>query len=55
VPAVVLVSTAVTYGTTRFRAAAETSLVVLAAVAADALWSRIRQRDGTGPMNTPTV
>lgn len=55
VPAVVLVSVAVTYGTTRFRATAETSLVVLAAIALDALWTRFRQREGTGPMNTATV
>jgi hypothetical protein len=42
VPAIVLVSVALTYGTTRFRAAAETSLVVLAAIAIDALAARVR-------------
>jgi hypothetical protein len=30
----------VTYGSNRFRAPAETSLVVLAAIAIDALWQR---------------
>jgi 4-amino-4-deoxy-L-arabinose transferase-like glycosyltransferase len=44
VPAIVLVSVALTYGTTRFRAAAETSLVVLAAVAIDALVTRLQSR-----------
>ena len=49
-------SAAVTYGTTRFRAAAETSLVVLAAVALDALWTRVRQgAESTGPSSTATV
>jgi 4-amino-4-deoxy-L-arabinose transferase-like glycosyltransferase len=40
VPVVVLVTTAVTYGNTRFRASAEVVLAVLAAVAIDALLAR---------------
>jgi len=45
VPGIVLVSAAVTYGTTRLRAAAETSLAVLAAVAFAAIldWARTRR------------
>jgi 4-amino-4-deoxy-L-arabinose transferase-like glycosyltransferase len=39
-PAIVIVTVAVTYGSNRFRAPAETSLVVLAAIAIDALWQR---------------
>ena len=41
-PAVVLFTVAVTYATDRFRASAETALAVLAAVAVDALWTRLR-------------
>ncbi len=43
VPAVVLFTVAVTYATDRFRASAETALAVLAAVALDALWKRVRR------------
>jgi 4-amino-4-deoxy-L-arabinose transferase-like glycosyltransferase len=39
-PAIVVVTVAVTYGSNRFRAPAETSLVVLTAIAIDALWHR---------------
>jgi hypothetical protein len=53
-PGIVLVTVALTYGTTRFRAAAETSLAVLAAVALDALWTRIAASRRTGrPVETP--
>jgi 4-amino-4-deoxy-L-arabinose transferase-like glycosyltransferase len=38
-PAIVVVTVAVTYGSNRFRAPAETSLVVLTAVTIDAIWS----------------
>jgi len=41
-PAVVLFTIALTYATDRFRASAETALAVLAAVALDALWQRVR-------------
>jgi len=44
VPVVVLVSAAATYGTTRFRATAETSLAVLAAIGLAALSERVRTR-----------
>jgi hypothetical protein len=50
-PAIVLVTMLVTYGLTRFRFAAETSLIVLAAVAIDAAVVRVRSRsvsDTTG-------
>jgi 4-amino-4-deoxy-L-arabinose transferase-like glycosyltransferase len=48
-PAVVLFTVAVTYATDRFRATAETALAVLAAVALDALWRRLRTgRDTLG-------
>jgi 4-amino-4-deoxy-L-arabinose transferase-like glycosyltransferase len=43
-PAIVIVTVAVTYGSNRFRAPAETSLVVLAAIAIDALWLRSTSR-----------
>jgi 4-amino-4-deoxy-L-arabinose transferase-like glycosyltransferase len=44
VPAVaVTVAVALTYGQTRFRAAAEPSIVLLAAVALVALWTRVRR------------
>jgi hypothetical protein len=42
VPAIVVITVAITYGSTRFRAVAEPSLVVLAAVAIDALVRRQR-------------
>lgn len=42
VPTAVLFTVAVTYATDRFRASAETALAVLAAVAIDALWRRMR-------------
>jgi 4-amino-4-deoxy-L-arabinose transferase-like glycosyltransferase len=45
-PAVVLVTVLVTYGLTRFRFAAETSLIVLSAVAIDAAVVRLRSRRG---------
>lgn len=58
-PAVVLFTVALTYATDRFRASAETALAVLAAVALDALWQRLRPpRDdyrpspATGPPGT---
>jgi hypothetical protein len=41
-PAAVLFTIALTYATDRFRASAETALAVLAAVALDALWRRVR-------------
>jgi hypothetical protein len=44
VPAIVVVTVALTYGTNRFRASAETSLAVLAAVAVDALVQRLVDR-----------
>jgi 4-amino-4-deoxy-L-arabinose transferase-like glycosyltransferase len=40
VPAIVMLTVALTYGATRFRASAETSLAILAAVAVSALWAR---------------
>jgi hypothetical protein len=40
-PVIALVTVAATYGTNRFRASAETSLVVLAAVAIGAAWKRL--------------
>jgi ABC-type transport system involved in cytochrome c biogenesis permease component len=48
VPAVVLLTVAVTYATSRFRASAETALAVLAAVAADALWEKLSARRVAG-------
>ena len=42
VPGVVLFTVALTYATDRFHASAETALAVLAAVAVDALWQRLR-------------
>ena len=49
-PAVVLFTVALTYATDRFRASAETALAVLAAVALDALWQRLRaRREDFGP------
>jgi hypothetical protein len=47
-PAVVLFTVAVTYATDRFRASAETALAVLAAVALDAAWRRLRTRRDNG-------
>ena len=45
-PAVaVTVGVAITYGQTRFRAAAEPSIVLLAAVALVAAWARVRRRE----------
>ena len=44
-PAISLFTVAATYGTNRFRASAETSLIVLAAVAIDALWQRLTHYD----------
>jgi hypothetical protein len=44
VPAIVVVTVALTYGTNRFRASAETSLAVLAAVAVDVVVQRIVER-----------
>ncbi len=44
VPAIVIVTVAITYGSNRFRAPAETSLVVLAAIAVDEVWRRWRAR-----------
>ena len=41
-PAVVLLTVALTYATDRFRASGETSIAILAAVALDGLWRRIR-------------
>jgi len=38
----VLFTVALTYATDRFRASAETALAVLAGVAVDALWNRLR-------------
>lgn len=43
-PGLVLLTVALTYGTNRFRAIGETSLLVLAAVAIDAGWRRLRTR-----------
>jgi 4-amino-4-deoxy-L-arabinose transferase-like glycosyltransferase len=43
-PGIVILTVAVTYGSNRFRAPAETSLVVLAAIAIDALWDRWTSR-----------
>jgi 4-amino-4-deoxy-L-arabinose transferase-like glycosyltransferase len=52
-PAVVLVTVALTYATDRFRASAETALAVLAAVALDAIWQRVRtRRDDFEPSGT---
>jgi hypothetical protein len=52
-PAVVLVTVLVTYGLTRFRFAAETSLIVLAAVAIDAAVARVRSRPGAESADEP--
>jgi hypothetical protein len=41
-PAIVVITVAITYGSTRFRAVAETSLVVLTAVVIDAVLTRRR-------------
>ena len=41
---VVVITVLVTYASTRFRTTAEPSIVVLAAVAIDALWMRLRSR-----------
>jgi hypothetical protein len=46
-PAIVLFTVAVMYGTNRFRASGEVSIVVLAAVALDALWTQIAPRHET--------
>ena len=65
-PGIVIVTVALTYGTTRFRAAAETSLAVLAAIALDALWTRLAAsrrpqpareaaRVGSGPCSGSSV
>jgi 4-amino-4-deoxy-L-arabinose transferase-like glycosyltransferase len=43
-PVVTLITVALTYATDRFRAAAETALALLAAVALDAVWQRMRAR-----------
>jgi hypothetical protein len=43
-PAIVLFTAAMMYGTNRFRASGEVSIVVLAAVALDALWNQIAPR-----------
>jgi 4-amino-4-deoxy-L-arabinose transferase-like glycosyltransferase len=51
-PAVVLVTVFVTYGLTRFRFAAETSLIVLAAVAIDAAVVRLAVRSRARPGTT---
>jgi len=40
---VTLLTVALTYGNNRFRASAETALAVLAAVAIDAAWQRLRR------------
>jgi uncharacterized membrane protein YoaK (UPF0700 family) len=50
---VTLLTIALTYGNNRFRASAETALAVLAAVAVDAAWRRLRSTrapstDGAG-------
>ena len=42
IPAAVVATVAITYATDRFRASAEPSLCVLAAVALDAVWRRVR-------------
>ena len=42
-PLIALLTVAATYGTTRFRATAETSLAILAAVAVDASVRAVRQ------------
>jgi 4-amino-4-deoxy-L-arabinose transferase-like glycosyltransferase len=52
-PAVVLVTVLVTYGLTRFRFAAETSLIVLAAVAIDAAVARVRSRPAAESAEEP--
>jgi predicted MFS family arabinose efflux permease len=44
-PAIALFTVAVTYANPRFRAAAETSLAILTAVAIDALWRWLARRD----------
>jgi len=55
VPAVVLLTVAVTYATDRFRASAETALAVLAAVALDRLWQRVREQAAPAPLPAPTT
>jgi hypothetical protein len=52
-PAVVLVTVFITYGLTRFRFAAEPSLLVLAAVAIDAALVRFRSRRMPAPAAEP--
>lgn len=54
-PALVVLTVAVTYGTNRFRAPAETALAVLAAVAVDALWSAIARSRATPEHPVPPV
>jgi hypothetical protein len=52
-PGVVLFTVALTYATDRFRASAETALAVLAAVAVDALWNRLRAPGVIRPARPP--
>ena len=52
---VVTVSAFATYGGSRFRAEGEVALVVLAAVALDALWSALAGPPGTGRATRPEV
>ncbi len=49
IPAIALFTVAVTYANPRFRAAAETSLAILTAVAIDALWRRLVRTDVKDP------
>jgi 4-amino-4-deoxy-L-arabinose transferase-like glycosyltransferase len=56
VPAVaVTISVAVTYGQTRFRAAAEPSIVLLAAVALVAIWRRVRRAPEGAPSSVSDI
>jgi hypothetical protein len=55
-PVIVIVSTMVTFGDSRYRATAEISLVIFAAVAIDAVWTRLRStmtRSSAGVASAP--
>ncbi|MGH9031299.1 MAG: glycosyltransferase family 39 protein [Acidimicrobiia bacterium] len=58
-PAAVLIAVTITFATHRYRASAESALVVLAAVAIDAGWRRVRARRATaaeaGPDRPPAT
>jgi 4-amino-4-deoxy-L-arabinose transferase-like glycosyltransferase len=51
----VVCASALTFGQTRYRTTFEVSLVLLAAVALDALWSRLRRRELASPLPPSSV